>query len=306
MGWILLCAALVGGGDLEDLRRHWVFDWTCDAATGRHTLRAPNLVVAFVPGFDTAVVNGRLTKLSAPVVLEGGRVRVPPEIVALVEKHGAGEIPAAAAPPPPPAAPPAPRVAARRIPPCTIAIDAGHGGIHTGYKGRFLLEKDINLDVALEVQRLLESWGATVVMTRTDDRHFSTDIDEDLAARVNIVNRSRADLFISVHANGVGNAAVRGFEVWVPLSRDARGIASRQMAELVLGELAGIWSSENRGIKDDHNLRVLKGTRCPAVLVELEFVSNPAAERELALASTRQRLALAIAEAARQWMLRRR
>lgn len=306
MGWILLCAALAGGGDLEDLRRHWVFDWTCDAATGRHTLRAPNLVVAFVPGFDTAVVNGRLTKLSAPVVLEGGRVRVPPEIVALVEKHGAGEIPAGAAPPPTPAVPPAPRVAAHRIPPCTIAIDAGHGGIHTGYKGRFLLEKDINLDVALEVQRLLESWGATVVMTRTDDRHFSTDIDEDLAARVNIVNRSRADLFISVHANGVGNAAVRGFEVWVPLSRDARGIASRQMAELVLGELAGIWSSENRGIKDDHNLRVLKGTRCPAVLVELEFVSNPAAERELAQASTRQRLATAIAEAARQWMLRRR
>lgn len=305
MTWLLLAGALAGGGDLEELRRHWIFEWSCDAGTGRHTLRAPKLTVAFVPGFDTAVVNGALTKLSAPVTIEGGRIRVPPEIVALVEKHGAGE-PLPAPPPAAPVAPPVPRVEARRIPPCTIAIDAGHGGIHTGYKGRFLLEKDINLDVALELQRLLESWGATAVMTRTDDRHFSSDIDEDLAARVNIVNRSRADLFISVHANGVSNPSVRGFEVWVPLSRDARGIASRQMAEFVLAELAGVWPSENRGVKDDHNLRVLKGVRCPAVLVELEFVSNLAAERELARPATRQRLALAIAEAARQWMLRRR
>jgi N-acetylmuramoyl-L-alanine amidase len=71
--------------------------------------------------------------------------------------------------------------------------------------------------------------------------------------------------------------------------------------------LGGIWgASEDRGTKDDHNLRVLKGTRCPAALVELEFVSNPAVERQLAQASRQRELGAAIADAARDWVLRRR
>jgi N-acetylmuramoyl-L-alanine amidase len=291
--------------DLEDLARHWEFEWTLDAGTGRHTLRFPDrFTIAFVPGLEAALVNGAPQRLSTPFSVEGGRVRVPPEIVALIEVHGVAPLPKEprrpAAEPLRPAAPAAPRL------PCSIVIDAGHGGIHTGYKGRFLQEKDINLDVARELQRILEGWGARVVMTRTDDSHFSTDIDEDLQARVNVVNRHAPDLFVSIHANGADNAGARGFEVWVPVPRDARGLASRDLAKAILGELGTVWRSDDRGVKDEKNLRVLRGTKCPAVLVELEFVSNPQAERQLAQRETRLKLAAALADAVRRWVLRRK
>jgi N-acetylmuramoyl-L-alanine amidase len=139
------------------------------------------------------------------------------------------------------------------------------------------------------------------------DRHFDVDVDDDLNARVDLVNRQNPDLFLSVHTNYVDNPGPRGFEVWVPKNaRGARNAESRRLAQNLLAELGGVWQSEDRGIKDDHNLRVLKGTTCPAALVELEFVSNPAAERELAKATKRRQLADAIAEAVRRWFVDRR
>jgi N-acetylmuramoyl-L-alanine amidase len=236
-----------------------------------------------------------------PAAMEGGRLRVPPELAALIRRHA--ELPGLAREERRPVAPaPAPKPR-QQMPACKVVIDPGHGGIHTGFRGRGgLLEKDINLDVSLELRRILGAWGAEVVLTRDADGHFSTDIDEDLAARVEIVNRAKADVFVSVHTNGVANPGPRGFEVWVPLSADARGAASRHLAGLVLAELEGVWRSDNRGVKDEHHLRVLKGTRCPAVLVEMEFVSNPQAERDLARGAKRAEVAQAIAEAVRKWM----
>jgi N-acetylmuramoyl-L-alanine amidase len=76
------------------------------------------------------------------------------------------------------------------------------------------------------------------------------------------------------------------------------------LASIIRGELGGVWDrgSEDRGTKDEHNLRVLKQTYCPASLVEMEFVSNPQAERLLGSHEHRCKLALAIAEAARKWV----
>lgn len=139
-------------------------------------------------------------------------------------------------------------------------------------------------------------------MTRTTDRHFSPDVDDDLQARVNLVNRAAPDLFLSVHVNYVDNPGPRGFEVWVPKNaQGVRNAESRRLARCLLNELGTVWDSEDRGIKDEHNLRVLKGTTCPAALVELEFVSNRAAERELARADKRAQLAAALADAVRRW-----
>lgn len=304
---VTLClAVLLGPADLDDLARRYDLAWSVDPGTGRHTVRAGRLTVVFAPGVQAALVNGTITRLSAPVTVENGRVRLPADLARIVESNVASA--AAARPATPKVRPETAPPPARRLPPCTIVIDPGHGGVHTGFVGRGgLMEKDINLDVSLEMRRLLESWGATVVMTRTDDRHFDPQANDDLDERVRIVNAARADLFVSVHTNGVtGNSRARGFEVWVPLGEGARQQQSREMAREVLGELGGVWSSENRGIKDEHNLRVLKGTRCPAVLVELEFVSNPSAERQLAARDVRMRLAASVAEAVRKWVVRRK
>lgn len=300
----LVLALLVGGpAELEEIAALRDLTWTCDAATSRHTVRAGRTTIAFLPGVPRALVNGVSVSLTAAPVVAGGRLRVPSDLAKLILDHAPERGKAVEAPlaKPAPAAPPKPAPAASL--PISIVIDPGHGGMHTGGKGRTgLMEKDINLDVSLELQRILESWGARVTMTRTTDRHFSTDVDDDLQTRVSIVNRAAPDLFLSVHANYVDNVAPRGFEVWVP--RNAQGLRnaeSRRLASCVLAELDGVWSSENRGIKDDHNLRVLKGTSCPAALVELEFVSNRAAEAQLARPEVRAKLAAALADAVRRW-----
>lgn len=307
-----LSLLLAQSGDLDDLSRRLELNWSCDAVTGRHTIRAGSKTLAFAPGLKSYLLNNAPYPLAIPVSVEGGRTRLPAELL----RHLEGAPPrrpvsVAVAPPVKPdglVPPPVPATPSRRpsarLAGTVVAIDPGHGGMHTGGKGRVLMEKDINLDVSLELREILEGWGAKVVMTRTTDRHFDKDVDDDLNARVNIVNRSGADLFISIHTNYVANSGPRGFEVWVPRTSGARDRKSRELAQLLLGELGQVWDSEDRGIKDEHNLRVLKGTTCPAALVELEFVSNPQAERELKKPAKLRELAEAVAEAVRQWVVK--
>ncbi len=306
---LVLCLLLAGSGDLEDLARSRDVHWSCEAATGRHTLRAGTSTIVFMPGLSSALVNNAPFPLSSPVTVEGGRVKLPPELARLVEMSGPRRaFTSISVVPKGPAAPPTVKEPEPRVRSGTllagirIAIDPGHGGVHTGGKGDTgLMEKDINLGVSLQLQRILASWGAEVIMTRTNDRQFSNEVDDDLDARVAIVNNCKPNLFLSVHTNYATNGGPRGYEVWVPRCSGRRDEDSRNLAALIRGELGGVWSSPDRGTKDEHNLRVLKGTHCPAALVELEFISNHAAERQLAQSEKQRELAAAIAEATRKW-----
>lgn len=293
-----------GIADLDDLSRRYDIRWTTEAATGRHTIRSGAHTIVFAPGFQSALVNGTMVPLTMPVTVESGRIKLPPELARYVEMAPPRRPTSIFTLPAKPAPPRAEKEPKRgtALAGVKIAIDAGHGGMHTGGKGYRLMEKDINLSVSLQLQKILESWGAQVVMTRTTDSHFDNKVDEDLDARVDLVNAARPDLFLSIHTNYVANPGPRGFEVWVPRCNGARDRASRDLAELIRGELGDVWGgNEDRGTKDDHNLRVLKGTRCPAALVELEFISNPAVERQLGQTARQQELAAAVAEAARRW-----
>lgn len=307
------CLLFSGIADLEDLARNRDVQWSCEAASGRHTLHAGPSTIVFLPGLSSALVNGAPFALSSPVTIESGRVKLPVELARMVE-----------------AAPPrrslmAPRDLSRTapVPPArepeahprhgillagkVIAIDPGHGGVHTGAKGNSgLVEKDINLAVSLDLREILEAWGAQVVMTRQNDRHFDPQVDDDLDARVHIVNTAHPDLFLSIHTNYSPTPIPRGFEVWVPRCNGPRDRDSRTLADLLREEMGGVWgAAQDRGVKDEHNLRVLKGTHCPAALVELEFVSNPGVERMLGQPGKQHDLAAAIAEAARRWFGRR-
>jgi N-acetylmuramoyl-L-alanine amidase len=179
----------------------------------------------------------------------------------------------------------------------TVVIDPGHGGAHSGGVGPSgVQEKTITLEVALALRRLLVELGASVVLTRSHDQHLSPDSDTDLIERTVICNRIDPDLFLSLHTNISQHVSERGFEVWV--RRNGAHIKeSWKFAELICTELATVLGDSNRGIKNEHNLRVLKGTECPAVLVELEFLSNPEAEKRLANSQVQSRLADALAEA---------
>ena len=95
----------------------------------------------------------------------------------------------------------------------TVVIDAGHGGHDPGAISKYskLSEKQINLDLALRLGKLIEKEypDVKVVYTRKTDRFV------ELAERGNIANRNHADLFISIHVNSAGSTAASGTETFV-------------------------------------------------------------------------------------------
>ena len=151
----------------------------------------------------------------------------------------------------------------------TIVIDAGHGGYESGALGLLgseLPEKDINLKNALALQRKLESLGATVIMTRTDDTRLS------LEERVAVSRAAKPDLFISIHANSMSEntdlSSVRGFSVFY------REMISESAAKTVFDASVKALDRANVGVHQS-NLYVCRGGWCPAVIYETAFLPNP-------------------------------
>ena len=205
----------------------------------------------------------------------------------------------------------------------TIVVDAGHGGHDTGTIGpNGLLEKDLVLDVALRLGKLLGSrLGAEVIYTRDDDTFIP------LETRTAIANERRADMFISVHANSSRDASARGVETYYlnfTTNADALEVAARENAvseksvyelqDLVKKitlkdkieesrELAGDVQQSlyaglspksptlrNRGVKKAPFV-VLIGANMPSILAEISFVSNPTDETKLQTPEYRQKIA---------------
>ena len=198
----------------------------------------------------------------------------------------------------------------------TIVIDPGHGGMEPGAQGKYgTLEKDIALAIGLKFKAVIEkNLPVRVVMTRDKDERVS------LENRAAIANFEKADLFISIHANSSYRKDAHGSESFF-LSREAsddearmlaylennpaeveKGIGgdsedeitmilwdmaqsaylkeSSLLAETFQEELNFLLKTRNRGIKQAP-FRVLTGVACPAVLVEVAFISNPEEERKL-------------------------
>ena len=297
-----LLFALVGGAELEldQITRKFGLTRTSEPATGRETLRAPGLTISFAPGLRVAIVNGEAVSLDAPVEISGGRIRLPADLAALIERLAppakpASEVDETAKPP---------RRAGALGRPFKIVIDAGHGGTHTGCHARGgYAEKEVTLDVSRRLRGMLEDMGADVVMTRTEDAHFSEDVDTDLMRRVQISDRARPDLFLSIHCNWTPNPEVRGFEVFVSSYAKAdRGDSRRMAAEIRSVFRAGL-DTDDRGIKEA-GFKVVRHTDAPAVLVELDFISNPASSRQFASPGHREKVAELLAEAVRRFATR--
>lgn len=92
-----------------------------------------------------------------------------------------------------------------------IVIDPGHGGKDPGTHGAISREKDVALEIALEVGRIIKENlpDVQIVYTRSDDSFPA------LEERANLANQQEADLFISIHANWVGNPRIHGTETYV-------------------------------------------------------------------------------------------
>ncbi|WP_347551975.1 N-acetylmuramoyl-L-alanine amidase [Pseudalkalibacillus hwajinpoensis] len=146
----------------------------------------------------------------------------------------------------------------------TIVVDAGHGDHDPGASNGSLLEKDINLDVALYLKKKLKSAGANVVMTRRDDTFL------ELRERSNIANSLNADAFISVHTNAASEAA-HGIETyWYDKYSSAE---SKALAESIQKRLIEVTEASNRGVKNQ-SFSVIRESKMASVLVEVGFLTN--------------------------------
>ena len=171
-----------------------------------------------------------------------------------------------------------------------VCVDAGHGGVDPGAIGlepRRLEEKDLTLALAFLLEEELTLRGHEVIMTRRQDRTLALD------ARAEFANRYHAELLISLHGNAAADPRVEGMEVFHrPGSKPGREAAATILTHM----LAAFPSHENRGVKEA-DFTVLRESSAPGVLVEAEFLTNPAQLRFLAEGKNQRGLARAIAKA---------
>ena len=156
--------------------------------------------------------------------------------------------------------------------PIRVAIDAGHGGLDSGAAGNGLLEKDLNLDIALRLRDLLvadtadTTGGAEweVLLTRTSDTAVS------LQERVDLANNWPAERFVSIHHNGFSSPSANGTETF----SFANGTLSADLRDRTQAKLLIALGLTNRGPKIA-NFFVLRETNMPAALSEGGFITNP-------------------------------
>ncbi len=192
-----------------------------------------------------------------------------------------------------------------------VVLDPGHGGKDPGTSNmrRHLIEKDMTLDVARRLQRVLISRGFRVSLIRGNDRFIGL---EERAAGANDLG---ADVFVSLHFNYFRSPQVKGPETYVLTPVDqpstARSEIPKDDAEMASGNAYDDWNillgyyvqrqlvkqlgQPDRGLKRAR-WHVLRSLKCPGILVESGFVSNPEEAAKLETVAYRERIALSIGE----------
>ncbi len=151
-----------------------------------------------------------------------------------------------------------------------IFIDPGHGGPDPGAVGNGVTEEFVNLNVSLELLRLLRGAGFDARIYRTtSDENVLENKNADLRNRANTANQWDADYFISIHTNSSENTAAQGVEAYVY----RLGTASERLAQSIVNSVSQNLGSVNRGVMQA-NFAVLRRTNMPAVLVELGYLTN--------------------------------
>jgi N-acetylmuramoyl-L-alanine amidase len=168
-------------------------------------------------------------------------------------------------------------------PSTVVVVDAGHGGHDRGgIAGQRVSESMMNLDVALRLRSVLQSYGYRVAMTR------DSDVFIPLGTRVAIGNSYRDAIFVCIHFNATPRRSASGIETYFYSSQ------SLPLASAIHYYVAGGAPSANRGVRR-RGFFVLRRTTIPSVLVECGFLTNPTEAQYAQNAAYRQKLALEIA-----------
>lgn len=209
----------------------------------------------------------------------------------------------------------------------TIVIDPGHGGKDPGAVSQTRQEKQITLTLSKILRDILATKGYNVRLTR------ETDVYIPLRERTRFATNQKADLFISIHTNASTARAATGIETYyLALASDesaritamrentgaqysmkelealvgrilkqSKSTESRQLAQCIQAQLTSGKQVKNRGVKHAPFV-VLIGTKVPAVLVEIGFISNPKEGQKLTTKVYQRQLATGIAEGIEQYI----
>jgi len=164
-----------------------------------------------------------------------------------------------------------------------VLIDPGHGGPDPGAVGiGGLREKDIVLPISQQVATILERQGVQALMTRADDS------DVSLEARVQMAQRARANLFVSIHANSLSASRpdVSGVETYY--------FSSQRFAQTIHNSIVQSLDVRDRGVRRAR-FYVLRNTSMPSVLLEVGFVTGAEDARKLSSPAFQRQMAEAIA-----------
>ncbi|MDR3591820.1 MAG: N-acetylmuramoyl-L-alanine amidase, partial [Negativicutes bacterium] len=168
-----------------------------------------------------------------------------------------------------------------------IVLDPGHGGNNDGAVHFGVREADVNLAVGLKLRDKLASFGATVVMTRTDDSSVASPgagAAGELQARVDVAAAHDADIFVSIHANAHPNPETAGAISFYPAGRP------NELARAIQTGLAGEVGMVDKGVRPA-NCYVLRNSDVPAALIETGFLTNQTEAARLADAKYQNQIA---------------
>lgn len=161
-----------------------------------------------------------------------------------------------------------------------VIIDAGHGGEDPGTVGvTGVLEKDLNLQIALEIGAAFENEGYVVVYTRTDDRLLYTEEENihgirkisDLKNRCKVAEKYPNAIFISVHMNSFGKSKYSGLQVYYSEKNENSKALADSIQNKVISDLQ---KNNNRTTKSGKDIYILENISNNAVLIECGFLSN--------------------------------
>lgn len=189
-----------------------------------------------------------------------------------------------------------------------VILDPGHGGQDSGAMCGGILEKDLTLDVARRIDRLLDSEGISTLMTRLGDTYVS------LADRTAFANRITNCIFVSIHFNEDNKPVASGVEtyyaahqitagsfvaswlpfLWRPLS-DSPKPESQSLAGFIQEALVARTRAINRGTQA-RQFFVISNVSSPAVLIEGGFLTNKEDISKLISEDYRDQIAAAVAD----------
>lgn len=173
-----------------------------------------------------------------------------------------------------------------------VVIDAGHGGVDPGALGGSIREKDVNLNIALKLEKLLKAKNINTFMLRQDDTFVS------LYDRPYIANNLNATLFLSIHNNSYDKSSARGTEtLYYPEKAGDKSFTGQKFAKLVQDSLMSKLDTFNRKTISRPGLVVLKYTHMPSSLAEIGFLSNPGDLKKLISQDFQQKTAEALCDA---------